>query len=181
MIDADTQVQRWLHKCVLALDLCPFAAPVVRDSTLRIQVSDAQGQPAQLNEFLAELDTLQTSGEAEIATTLLAFSSGPDAFPDFLELVDAAQELLVQAGLEGVVQLAHFHPEYCFADEAEDDLSHYTNRAPLPIIHLLRENLMGRVLEAYPDPENIPSRNIERLRALGREAIEQRWDQLSEN
>lgn len=175
MTDPKSLIERWLHDCVLALELCPFAAPVVRDQSLRIAVCEDAELERQLQYFLAELDRLQGSEEADISTTLLVFSNGPTAFEDFLELVEQAQLLLEQAQLKGLVQLAHFHPQYQFANEPEDDPSHYTNRSPLPIIHLLRESMMGRVIEAYPDPEAIPGRNIARLRALGLADIERRW------
>lgn len=178
MTDPKSLIERWLHDCVLALELCPFAAPVLRDQSLRIAVCEAAETERQLQYFLAELDRLQASEEADISTTLLVFANGPAAFEDFLELVEQTQLLLEQVQLKGLVQLAHFHPQYRFANEPEGDPSHYTNRSPLPVIHLLRESMMGRVIEAYPDPEEIPGRNIARLRALGLEDVERRWRAL---
>ena len=122
--DPRTLVQRWLQHCVLALDLCPFAAPVLRDDSLRIAVSDAIGLPAQLEDFLLELDLLQTCSEGEVSTTLLVFSQGPEEFDDFLELAGEAEALVEEAGLGGLVQLAQFHPRYQFAGEAVDGVSH---------------------------------------------------------
>jgi hypothetical protein len=176
--DPRTLVQRWLQHCVLALDLCPFAAPVLRDDSLRIAVSDAIGLPAQLEDFLLELDLLQTCSEGEISTTLLVFSQGPEEFDDFLELVAEAESLVEEAGLGGLVQLAQFHPRYQFAGEAADGVSHYSNRSPLPVIHLIRESMMTRVLASYPDPSAIGQRNIEKLEAIGSAALEQRWASL---
>ena len=175
MTDPQILIERWLHDCVLALELCPFAAPVLRDQSLRIAVCEAVEPEQQLQHFLLELDRLQGSEETELSTTLLAFAKGPEAFEDFLDLVEQAQLLLEQAQLKGLVQLAHFHPLYQFANEPEGDPSHYTNRSPLPVIHLLRESMMSRAIEAYPDPEAIPGRNIDRLRALGIAEIERRW------
>ena len=97
--------------------------------------------------FLQELDLLQRSTEQDIATTLLAFPHALHDFADYLWFLDDAQELLQEAGLEGVVQLASFHPQYRFAGEAPDAASHYSNRAPYPLIHLLREDMLSRVLE----------------------------------
>jgi hypothetical protein len=176
--DPQTLVQRWLHDCVLALELCPFAAPVLRDDSLRIAVSDAAEFPEQLCDVLAELDLLQTSAESDVSTSLLVFPRGPEDFDEFLQLVGAAEDLVEQAGLSELVQLAHFHPRYLFADEPTDGLSHFSNRSPLPIIHLIRESMMTRVLAAYPDPAAIPRRNIARLEAMGRGQVEQRWQDL---
>ncbi len=171
-------VERWLHDCVLALELCPFAAPVVRDGSLRIAISDAVEPAAQLRDFLLELDRLQASSEQKNSTTLLAFSRQLQDFHEFLDLVGEAQALLEEAGLDGLVQLAHFHPSYQFANEAPDGLSHYSNRSPLPIIHLIRESMLTRVTEAVADPAAIPRANIARLEAMGREAVQRRWQAL---
>ena len=116
--------------------------------------------------------------ESKVATTLLVLADGPAEFPGFLELVDAAQRLIGEAGLEGIIQLAHFHPAYLFAGEPADDLSHFTNRSPLPVLHLLRESMLTRVLASYPDPGGIPGRNIASLQELGREEVERRWASL---
>ena len=82
---------------------------------------------------------------------------------------------MLEAGLDGVVQLASFHPQYRFAGEAPDAASHYSNRAPYPLIHLLREDMLSRVLEDSADPHQIPDRNIKTLNAMGVEQLERRW------
>jgi hypothetical protein len=176
LADAEQLIRRWLHDCVLALELCPFAAPVIKDQSLRIAISEATTAEPQLRDLLAELDLLQSSDEAEISTTLLVFAAGLDDFEEFLDLLEQGQALLEDSGLAGLVQLASFHPHYCFEGEPAAALSNYTSRSPLPVLHLLRESQLTRVLEQYPDPAAIPQRNIARLDAMGREAIEALWD-----
>jgi hypothetical protein len=168
----------WLQDWVLAMDLCPFAAPVVRDSTLRIAVSDARDADAQLQAFLLELDLLQSAPETDISTTLLVYSWGPEQFADYLLLLDAAQSVLQGAELTGIVQLASFHPAYQFAGEAPDAVSNFTNRSPFPTLHLLREAMMDRVLAGYPDPAAIPRRNIEMLESRGAAVVSGEWQRL---
>ena len=175
MIEAEQQTRHWLHDCVLALELCPFAAPVVADDSLRIAVSEATDRPGQLQDFLAELDRLQGCDEREISTTLLVYASSAGDFDEFLDLLAQAQSLLEEAGLEGLVQLASFHPDYRFAGEDPEALSHFTNRSPRPTLHLLREAMLTRVLADYPDPEDIPRRNIMRLEAIGRDEVQRLW------
>lgn len=165
---------------MLGLELCPFAAPVLRDGSLRIAVSEAADPAARLQAFLGELDALQRSSETEISTTLLVYACGPDDFHDFLALVESADALLLESGLDGLLQLAHFHPRYQFAGEAESSLSHFTNRSPLPTLHLLRESMMTRLLASYPDPESIPVRNTQRLERLGAAAVAAKWAALSD-
>ena len=84
-------------------------------------------------------------------------------YNDFAGVIDAAVSKL---GLYGVIQVATFHPQYQFADTAPDDVTNRTNRSPSPILHLLREASVERALEAYPDADQIPARNMETMRRL---------------
>jgi hypothetical protein len=174
----ERHIRRWLDEFVVGLNLCPFARPLLGAPSLRIAVCEETDVPALRMTFLQELDLLQRSTEQQIATTLLAFPCALHDFNDYLEFLDDAQELLYESGLEGLVQLASFHPDYCFAGEAPDAASHYSNRAPYPLVHLLREDMMTRVLEEFPEPERIPERNIETLTDIGVDELKRRWRAL---
>jgi hypothetical protein len=108
----------------------------------------------------------------------VVFPRALQPFEDYLQFVDEAQDLLVESGLDGIVQLASFHPQYRFAGEAPEAASHFSNRAPYPLIHLLRESMVSRALEDFADPEQIPNRNIEALSAIGVDELERRWQAL---
>jgi len=174
----EQHISRWLHEFVVGLNLCPFARPLLGAPNLRIAVCEATDSAALWRAFLGELDLLLHSTEQDIATTLLAFPNALQEFEDYLDLLDDAQDLLARSGLEGVVQLASFHPRYLFAGEAPDAASHYSNRAPYPIIHLLREAMLSRVLMDGADPDSIPDNNIATLTALGVEELQRRWQAL---
>jgi len=154
----------------------------VQGSGLRIAVCEADDSEAGLllmqEQLLEELDRLQSSSAEEIATTLLAFTGGMARFDDYLDFLDQANALLEAAGLEGVIQLASFHPDYQFAGEPPAAASHYSNRSPLPVIHLLREDMLERALAAWPEPEKIPQANIARLNDIGREELAARLARL---
>ena len=171
----ERHIRKWLEDFVVDLNLCPFARPLLGASSLRIAVCDECDMVALQPAFLRELDLLQSSTEQEVATTLLAFPQAFQDFQDYLRFVDDAQGLLTESGLEGFVQLASFHPDYQFAGEAVDAASHYSNRAPYPLIHLLREDMVSRVLADFADPERIPERNIEMLDSIGVDELERRW------
>jgi hypothetical protein len=79
--------------------------------------------------------------------------------------------------LDGVLQVASFHPDYRFADAGADDIGNYTNRSPYPTLHLLREDSVTRAVEAYPDPDVIIGRNLRTLEGLGHEG----WRKLFED
>ena len=89
------------------------------------------------------------------------------AFDEYLDVLAACEDALAELDLEAELQIASFHPDYRFAGEAEDDPGQYTNRAPSPLFHLIRQDSITRALAGWPDPEDIPRRNRRRMRTLG--------------
>ncbi|WP_269789973.1 DUF1415 domain-containing protein [Stenotrophomonas sp. Iso1] len=159
--------RNWLEKAVIGLNLCPFAKAVYTKQQVRFVLSDASTPEALLEQLVEELALLRDTPAEQTDTTLIIH---PDVLTDFLEYndflenADAAVEAL---DLQGILQVASFHPQYQFAGAAPDDVSNYTNRAPYPILHLLREDSVERAVAAFPDPDVIIERNIETLDKLG--------------
>ena len=175
---ARARIRAWLDEFVVGLNLCPFARPLLGAENLRIEICNETSSAGLRMAFLRELDLLQRSSEEEVATTLLAFPAALGDFEHYLDFLHDAQALLNQAGLEGMVQLASFHPHYQFAGEPALSPGHYSNRSPYPIIHLLREDMLTRVLADGADPDEVPLRNIATLEAIGVEELERRWREL---
>lgn len=173
--NAEALTQAWVDAMVVGMNLCPFAAPVVKQATIHYAIEMGDKDDAVIQAFLAELDRIQASEEDELATTLLVT---PNALPDFeqyLDMLDILQGLLDRSGLGGVFQLASFHPNYQFAGVEPDDITNWTNRSPFPSFHLIREGMMSRVLMSYGDPDEIPERNMAMMRELGREGLIERF------
>lgn len=95
-------------------------------------------------------------------------------FLDYNDFLDLADGLVESMGLEGVLQVASFHPDYQFAGSEPDDIANCTNRSPYPTLHLLREDSVARAVAAFPDPDAIVERNIETLTRLGHKG----WQRL---
>ena len=168
----ERKTRAWLADVVVGLNLCPFARPVVGSDALRIEVSQASDQEGIARALVNEIAVIQNASEADVATTLVVFPNALAEFETYLEFLDNAELLLQEMNLRGVLQLASFHPDYQFAGEPIDATSHFTNRAPFPIIHILREAMVTRALEGFPNPEEIPKRNILTLEGLGHERIQ---------
>jgi hypothetical protein len=167
-------VQHWLDQAVIGLNLCPFAKAVVVHDRLRVRVSDASEPALLLQALQEELRLLVATPLDQVETTLLVAPFICPDFLDFNDLVGDAQDLLDQLGLEGEMQIADFHPRYQFAGTAEDDPGNLTNRAPYPILHLLREESIDRAVTSTPDAATIYERNIALLEGMGQTG----WDQL---
>lgn len=170
----------WVDAMVIGLNLCPFAATEVRNQTVRYATSTSQGLEEAGADFLQELERIQNSPEEKISTTLICFTEYAQQFDTFLELLDLCQYLLEESGLDGVFQLASFHPEYCFEGVEPDDISNWTNRAPFPTLHIIREGQMSRVLAHYKNPDEIPLRNMQLMEDLGRDGLIKRFPPLAE-
>lgn len=159
--------REWLEKAVIGLNLCPFAKAVYVRNQVRIVVSEAPHLDGLLEDLDRELDLLAAADPDAIDTTLLIHPTLLPDFEDFNDFMVIAEAAVVEHDLEGVLQVASFHPRFQFADTEADDIGNYTNRAPYPTIHLIREESLSRALAGFPDPDSIYRRNIETLTKLG--------------
>jgi hypothetical protein len=166
--DVLAATRHWIEKAVIGLNLCPFARAVYVKNQVRIVVSTARHLDAFLDDLDRELDLLVNTPAEEIDTTLLVHATlFPDfeVFNDFLNVVD---DVVAEHDLEGVIQVAPFHPLFQFEGTARDDVTNATNRAPFPTLHLLREDSVERAIEtAGGDADAIVERNLQTLRELG--------------
>ena len=162
---ADTR--GWLERAVIGLNLCPFARAVHVNALIHFAVSPAQTASQVLDDLRREAADLAARPPHQRETTLLVVPDCLEQFLEFNDVVVRGERMLRKEGLEGVLQLASFHPAYCFADAAEDDVTNFSNRSPYPTLHLLREASVERAMLAFPDAESIYGRNQETLRALG--------------
>jgi hypothetical protein len=168
---------RWLERAVIGLNLCPFAKGVYAKGQIRFVVTRKTDSEQLLATLREEFLALSSSDPERIDTTLLI---APDCFPDFFDFngfVARVDALLRKMKLQGNLQVAHFHPDFQFADSEAAEISNFTNRAPFPIFHLLREDSIGRAVGAFPGAEKIYEKNIEALERLGRTG----WDALGLN
>lgn len=176
--DPDTiiaETRRWLERAVIGLNLCPFAKSVHIKNQIRWRVSEATTPEALLADLVSELAWLRDADPELTDTTLLMHPGVLQdflAFNDFLDVVDAAVE---EMDLDGVIQVASFHPDYQFADAEADDMGNFSNRSPFPTLHLIREASLDKAVAAFPQAEAIFEANIETLRKLGIEGWKKLW------
>ena len=157
----------WIERAVIGLNLCPFAKAVHVKEQIRYVVSDAQSPEALIEDLRRELSTLDKASPADIATTLLIHPRVLTDFRDYNDFLESADELVVEMDLEGVIQVASFHPRYQFSKTTPENVINCTNRSPYPTLHLLREADVDAAVAAFPDAKLIYERNIATLRKLG--------------
>ncbi|MDX1906775.1 MAG: DUF1415 domain-containing protein [Bacteroidia bacterium] len=168
------QTRTWVEQFVIGLQLCPFAAVPARENRIRYIVSTATTPEDLIEDLYDELELLMSTPPEELETTLLIHPEALTDFDAYLDFLDAGEDMVAEADLEGIIQLAGFHPDYVFADEAEDDPAHFSNRSPYPMIHLLREDSVSLAVDTHPDIDRVPERNVAYLRALGLEEVRSR-------
>ena len=164
--------QCWVEHWVIGESLCPFAHKPTTENRILYQVTHAQRPKQLLLELAQALEQLVNTPAQVLETTLLIH---PYVLQDFLAynaFLDQVDDLLVELNLEGVLQVASFHPDYQFADTDYDDVDNFTNRSPYPMLHLIREASIEQAIHYHPNIEAIPVRNIEHVRSLGLQHIQ---------
>lgn len=164
-VRADTQ--RWLERAVVGLNLCPFAKGVMAKGQLHVAISDARDADGVEAALRTEIrDLLARDAQARDTTLLVLPLALPD-FLDFNDFLDRADAVLDALDAVGDLQIASFHPDFRFAGTAADDVTNCSNRAPYPMLHLLREVSVERAVQAFPDAAEIFGRNMVTLQTLG--------------
>ncbi|KQV60900.1 hypothetical protein ASC95_05615 [Pelomonas sp. Root1217] len=157
----------WVIKAVIGLNLCPFAKAVHVNERIRYVVSDATEPEALLKDLARELLALNRADPEEVDTTLVIHPNVLTDFLDFNDFLDAADALVEELKLDGILQIADFHPAYQFEGSEPDDIANYSNRSPYPTLHILREDSIERAVESMPDTASIYENNLETLDKLG--------------
>ncbi len=161
------RTQHWFERAVIGLNLCPFAKAVNQKKQIRWVVSAARTRERLLAQLAQEMGDLQHGDAAIVDTTVLIHPQVLRPFARYNEFLDLAEGLLGAMKLNGVLQIASFHPQYRFAGLAANDVANCSNRSPYPMLHLLREASVERAVQAFPDAAQIYERNMQTLRALG--------------
>ena len=159
--------RRWLERAVIGLNLCPFAKAVHVKGQIHYAISRATQPPELLDDLKNELNSLLALDPATRDTTLLIVPKYLQEFLDFNDFLVQAEAVLAELDLEGVIQIAPFHPQFQFAGTEADDITNFTNRAPYPTLHLLREESVDRAVAAFPQAEDIFEKNMQTLTQLG--------------
>ncbi len=165
--NVELDMRRWLERAVIGLNLCPFAKAVHVKGQIHYAVSQAQTPQDLLQDLEDEIVALMAHEPEERSTTLLMAPHCLDDFLDFNDFLEIAGHVLTELELDGVLQIASFHPQFQFADTETDDVTNNTNRAPYPTLHLLREDSIDIAVQAFPEAEHIFEVNMDTLEKLG--------------
>lgn len=162
-------VQRWLDDVVIGLNLCPFARQPSNQGSIETRVINSAEPKVLAVEIEQSLRSLEEKSAEELETILVVTPNMLLDFAQYNQFLGVLDHLLVSMDWEGIFQIASFHPEYQFAGTSEDDVSNWTNRAPYPVFHLLREESITRAVDSLSDPDEIYERNMQKMESLSSE------------
>ena len=170
-VEVIERTKRWVSDFVVGLNICPFAKYPFDKDLIDYKVYDGIDLEEGLTVIASELSNLEIERPTESETTLIILTELARTFEAYLDLLDQAEEVLVSLKLEGIIQIASFHPEYQFAGSAKDDISNHTNRSPYPMIHLLREDSVYEATQRHPNVDQIPEQNVQLLESMDADEV----------
>lgn len=173
------ETKLWIDRAVIGLNLCPFAKAPQINGLVRYTLTKTRKTEVLLQALSDQLLYLESTAPEICETAVLIHPNILKDFLDYNDFLDDADQLLERLGLDGVFQIASFHPQYQFAGSDLDDITNYTNRSPFPMLHILREASIDKALQGYDDPEAaadaIVMRNQETLQKLGKNGWSKLW------
>ncbi|MCW7493603.1 DUF1415 domain-containing protein [Leptospira sp. 2 VSF19] len=169
------KTKNWILKSVIGLNLCPFAKLPFQSNRIRYVICDSPTKKELLLHLRSELKFLSEVDPLLTETTLIIH---PNVLADFLDqndFLDEADLLLNQLDLDGVIQIANFHPQFQFADKTVNDITNYVGRSPYPTLHLLREENISQIVDSHPNIESIYKNNRTTFTKLGHDGWIKLW------
>jgi len=166
-LDPIERTKRWIEEFVIQYNLCPFAAHPFQNDKIRYCLMASVELEDLAKALIKELQLLASVPPEEIETTLIIHPNILTNFLDFNDFLAVAESILEEMELDGVIQIASFHPQYQYADASPNSAANYVTRSPFPMLHLLREESVAHAIESHSDTTQIPEENIKKMEALG--------------
>ena len=161
------QTRCWVESVVIKHNFCPFAHKPFKNDKIRMVACMSDQAETLVEQLFKELQYLNEADHERVETTLLVAPNCLQDFLDYNQFLDVVDAVLDQLDLNGIIQVASFHPQYQFADLDADDVRNYTNRSPYPTFHLILEDSIEQARATYPDVDGIPERNMQLLLEMG--------------
>lgn len=172
-MDFIEKTKLWIKTFVIELNICPFARVPFQEDKIRYRLEATDQVESLVETLIEELIFLKKIDQTKVETSILIHPNVLNDFLDYNDFLAVTEALIIEMNLEGVIQIASFHPDYQFAGEEKNAISNYVTRSPFPMLHLLRESSVEKAIESHKDIHQIPNDNIEKLNKLGLEKIQE--------
>lgn len=151
---------------MIGLNLCPFAHKPNRLGQIDLVACEAPDEEGVLQMLTAQMARLDDAEPETLETVVMVLTATLADFYDYNQFLDRVDEVIEAGDWSGIYQVASFHPDYQFGGTLPGDAENLTNRAPYPLLHIIREASLEAALDNYPDSDRIPENNIARVTAL---------------
>jgi len=170
--------KQWMKQFIIAHNLCPFAHIPFQENRIRYALSEANSYEKLIPHLFKELLFLDESNPMDCETTLLVHPFCLENWETYWDFLGLVEEILEEESLAENFQIVGFHPGYLFEGEEAGDVSHFTNRSPYPMIHILRAESVEAAIDSHPNIDGIPLQNVSKLRELGTDRIQALFSQF---
>ncbi len=163
--------RRWVDAMAFGQSMSALAIPPPRRPLVRfagIETADLEEFAEALSEEFCHLVCVDNS---RVSSVLFTVGGGYNRYREFRDLLARGQIVIEELGLVGIAQMQVFHPEYRFPHTPAEALVNYLQRSPLPVLHLLRDEDMGRAPNRNADPHRVYAEQLQRLDALGKDRL----------
>lgn len=156
--EIETKTNKWIDNVVIGLNMCPFAEKTRSQEKLFMTIVRADD----VEEILAVVLYESILRKDDAGTTVVVCPElSPNNFMAFYDVVAMAEEMLLDQDLDGIIQIAPFHPLFEFQGSGKDGVDNLTNRSPYPILHVLREAEVSKAVKKLDgDSSKVWNRNI---------------------
>jgi len=182
--DDDEEVEQlskdWVAKICSDMGICPFTSGAMKAGLPMGPVYYTTDRSSSFEDMYAryweEVVRVENQSEKDLSTTLLVT---PEFCMENVELFEIWSTTLTQPlaalGIEDIIQLVFFHPDWAFRDGGERGgegaAANYARRSPWPMINILRTN------QVRAAQKNIPTglvykQNEKTLTGLGVDKLE---------
>jgi len=165
----------WIERFVIGLGLCPFAHFSFYDDAIYYDVTSASKLNKCKIELMAMVQKMDLAEPKDVSNAFLIFDASL-SFEFMLTLKERFDVELRRNELDEKFQTVVFHPDFQFGDEEFHAPGNFTNRSPLPMIHVLRIDEVARAIEVTDDVNDIPFRNKKVLEKLNMKKISEVFD-----
>ena len=164
-LQAVNLTKQWIERFVIGLRLCPFAHYSFYDDTIFYMLSDGKSMKEMEADLIELIDKLIAVTDDEISNAFVIYNAA-FTFHEMLSLKENVDSEMEENGKSSKVQTVVFHPDFQFGDEDFEAHGNFTNRSPLPMIHVLRVDEVSKAIEMTENVDQIPFNNKRRLEML---------------
>lgn len=181
--DVISIIRDWVNIIVSDMGICPFSQSADKAGLpvgpVHYPISRVSRPEDVYAVYWHEVDYLISRPEKDISTTLLILPSfhlgNVEAFTAF---TDTLSQPLEPLGIEKMIQLVYFHPQWVFRDGAdrmdgsETGAANFARRSNFPMINILRTNQVRLAQKSIPTGL-VYTQNEETLVEVGSEKLQE--------